>query len=219
MEDALAAFESATMKGLRLRRALLRDNDPALAILDLANRNRAALILMPTFGTGPYRKLVLGSITEKVLQGADCPVWTSAHVVGRMGYEPRPIRRLVCAVDRDSRARRVLEWVRDFSRKIKAAVTVVHAVSPFQREPESLWSHERRRDAEAALNRRLDELEFRADVHVETGEVTPVVGRASENLNADLLVIGRSSESGRFGSIATNSYSLIRHSHCPVVSV
>jgi nucleotide-binding universal stress UspA family protein len=57
-------------------------------------------------------------------------------------------------------------------------------------------------------------------LRVQNGDnVTPVVTTATKNLNADLLVIGRSSEGSPFGSIETNSYSLIRNSNCPVVSV
>jgi nucleotide-binding universal stress UspA family protein len=219
LKERLESFERTTLEGLGVRRLLLRGNDPARAILELERCAGIDAILMPTYGTGPFRKLNLGSVTESVLQRADCPVWTNVHQEGTLYFDRKAIRKIVCAVDRDSRARRVLAWARDFSRTVGAALTLVHATAPVHRTRENGWPEELRRNGEAALNRRLDEFGFQADVHVEIGNVTPVVTMATKNLNADLLVIGRSTESGPFGSIETNSYSLIRHSNCPVVSV
>ena len=134
-------------------------------------------------------------------------------------FDRKPIRKIVCAVDRDSRARSVLAWVRDFAGTLGAAVTVVHAITALPDLSRNSWSLQLRRDGEAAVKRRLHELAIRADLHVETGEVTPVVMAALRNTDADLLVIGRSTRSDPFGPIVTNSYSLIRHSNCPVISV
>ena len=130
------------------------------------------------------------------------------------------LRRIVCAVDRDARARQVLGWVRRLTRNIRASVTVVHAIPPGERlAAGARWAAELRREAREALQRRVDELGLWADVHVETGDVPAVVASAAENVDADLLVIGRSADSSSFGALLTNSYSLIRQSHCPVVSV
>ena len=174
---------------------------------------------MPTYGASPFRKLILGSVTEKILQDVDCPVCTGVHLDERMRFDRKPIRKIVCAVDRDSRARSVLAWVRDFAGALGAAVTVVHAITALPNLGRNSWSLQLRRDGEAAVERRLHELAIRADLHVETGEVTPVVMAALDNADADLLVIGRSTRSDPFGPIVTNSYSLIRHSNCPVISI
>ncbi len=217
--EKLDAFQRAALRGICHTRLLLSGRDPARPILDWAHRHDTDLILMPTYGTGPFRKLILGSVTESVLREAACPVWTSAHRDERLSHARTEFRRIVCAVDRDSRARRVIEWARDFARIAGAAVTVVHAVARSYRIAGSYWSEELRRDGEAALRRRLDELGVDAGIHVEIGDVTQVVTAAIENLDADLLVIGRNIESAPFGSIVTDSYSLIRHARCPVVSV
>jgi nucleotide-binding universal stress UspA family protein len=129
------------------------------------------------------------------------------------------IRRVICAVDRNPRARLVLRWVRDFRRAVGAHLTVVHVISPCYRESDSRWSEEFRRDAKAALYRRLDELQMTASVHVERGEVSPVVRSVIENTSADLLVIGKSFDRHGRGSLVSNAYSLIRQSNCPVISV
>ena len=219
VKERLESYQQASLEGLPRKNVISKDDDPGRAILELARRERMDLIMMPTYGTGPFRKLLLGSVAEKVLQGADCPVWTNTHVENRLCCEKRAIRAIVCAVDRDASGRRVLAWARDFARMIGVTLTVVHATSPFHHAPENGWSEQLRRDAKAALCRRLDELGMRAAIHLEAGEVSTVVTMATKNLNADLLVIGRNTDVARFDSIETNTYSLIRHSNCPVISV
>ena len=209
----------STVAGLKPTGVVVEGEDIGRAIVELARRDCIDLIVMPTYGNGPFRKLTLGSVTEKVVQAGHCPIWTTPHRTQRVKGISALMEKIVCAVDRDSRARQVLHWARDLALAVGADLTVVHAISEDHRARQSHWSKGRRRDARAALGRRLDELQMRATVHVETGEVTPVVGSAVENLAADLLVIGKRSDVRNCGSIISDSYSLIRNSNCPVVSV
>lgn len=48
--------------------------DPATIILDVADEERADLIIMSTHGRSGVNRWLLGSITERVLRHADCPV-------------------------------------------------------------------------------------------------------------------------------------------------
>lgn len=48
--------------------------DPALGITSFAHSNNVDLIMMPTHGYGPFRRLLLGSVTAKVLHDAHVPV-------------------------------------------------------------------------------------------------------------------------------------------------
>src|SRR5580658_1721688 len=54
--------------------------DPALVITDFAHSQDVDLIMMPSHGYGPFRSLLLGSVTAKVLHDAKVPVWTGAHL-------------------------------------------------------------------------------------------------------------------------------------------
>ncbi|HEU4642046.1 MAG TPA: universal stress protein [Gemmatimonadaceae bacterium] len=54
--------------------AVLVDERPARAILDLARHVGADLIAMSTHGRGGVRRLVLGSVADKVVRGADAAV-------------------------------------------------------------------------------------------------------------------------------------------------
>ena len=63
---------------------------------------QADLILMPTHGHGPFRRLLLGSVTSKVLHDAECPVWTGVHENKDRPAEPMTLKHVVCAVDLQS---------------------------------------------------------------------------------------------------------------------
>jgi len=54
---------------------------------------------------------------------------------------------------------------------------------------------------------------------VEGGDVAPVVRRAAEENQADLVVIGRGVLQELFGRMRTHVYSVIREAPCPVISV
>ena len=53
--------------------------DPVSAIVEQAGTMPADLIVMGTHGAGGFQHLILGSVTEKVLRKAPCPVLTVRH--------------------------------------------------------------------------------------------------------------------------------------------
>jgi len=58
---------------------VVNHGNPYTEILDLATAQRADVIVMSTHGrTGPQR-LIIGSVTEKIVRTAPCPVFTIRH--------------------------------------------------------------------------------------------------------------------------------------------
>ncbi len=66
------------LTGLTTRRIVIR-GDPASAIVQMAEDEKADLIMMPSYGA-TFNQFLLGSVTAKVLNRIECPVWTGAHV-------------------------------------------------------------------------------------------------------------------------------------------
>jgi nucleotide-binding universal stress UspA family protein len=64
---------SARAKGL-LARALVRTGPPASAIADTARDERADLIVVGTHGRSGLDRLIVGSVAERVVRLAPCPV-------------------------------------------------------------------------------------------------------------------------------------------------
>ena len=64
---------------LEARHAVLTSNSPAVAIVDYAGRERIDLIVTGTNGRGGVAHLLMGSVAERVVRTAPCPVLTVRH--------------------------------------------------------------------------------------------------------------------------------------------
>ncbi len=64
---------------LPTRQVLLTSNAPASAIVDYAGRQHIDLIVTGTNGRGGMAHLLMGSIAERVVRTAPCPVLTVRH--------------------------------------------------------------------------------------------------------------------------------------------
>ncbi|MGH9141151.1 MAG: universal stress protein [Vicinamibacterales bacterium] len=64
---------------LPARSAILTSNAPATAIVDYAARERIDLIVTGTNGRGGVAHLLMGSVAERIVRTAPCPVLTVRH--------------------------------------------------------------------------------------------------------------------------------------------
>lgn len=53
---------------------VIREGDPGLLIADYADEVHADLIVMPSHGYHGVKRLLLGSVAERVLRHANCPI-------------------------------------------------------------------------------------------------------------------------------------------------
>jgi len=58
---------------------VMTSSSPAFAIIDYAKDHGIDLIVMGTHGRGPLAHLVMGSVAERVVRAASCPVLTVRH--------------------------------------------------------------------------------------------------------------------------------------------
>jgi universal stress protein A len=66
-------------KPLRSRSVLMRSGIPAAAIVDYAKESGIDIIVMGTHGRGAFAHLLMGSVAERVVRTAPCPVLTVRH--------------------------------------------------------------------------------------------------------------------------------------------
>jgi len=103
--------------------------EPAAKIAEIAKSWGADLVMMPTRGMGPFRRLLLGSATAKVLHDVPCPVWTGVHSENAPRLEQIGCKRVLCALHPgDSRAK-VLGWATLFADEHQATLKTVEALS------------------------------------------------------------------------------------------
>ena len=78
----------AQRSGLRARFAVGLANEPAMEIIRIAEGEKADLIVVATHGMSAWRRLAFGSVTEKIVRTADCPVL----VLRERSNAPEPLR-------------------------------------------------------------------------------------------------------------------------------
>ena len=103
------------------------EGDPVGAILDRATAWDADLIVMGTHGRTGLERLVVGSVTEKVLRKASCPVLT----VPRRVVTPRSglrFGRILCPVDFSRASLRAMDYAASFASAGGPGVYLLHVI-------------------------------------------------------------------------------------------
>jgi nucleotide-binding universal stress UspA family protein len=195
--------------------------DPAEQIIEYTRSHPTDLIVMPIRGGGALRKLLRGSVTDKVLRGANCPVWTGV-TIGRALPRQTRIAKVACAVDLGPTTADVLQWASDFARSQGARLTVIHASSQLVPRIGVVHDPEWREHVARVMRKELAEVAAsagsKAEIMLVPGEPDAAVSAAAERSSADVLVIGRTPGgfSRWFGS---NADGIIRQARCAVISV
>lgn len=74
-----AAISDEDRLQLKASAVVLKSSAPASAIVAYAQESRTGLIVMGTHGRGGVAHLLMGSVSERVVQTAPCPVLTVRH--------------------------------------------------------------------------------------------------------------------------------------------
>jgi nucleotide-binding universal stress UspA family protein len=219
----LNAFLADEFKYFNINRQCVT-GDPASQIAQLARSWNPDLIMMPSHGLGFFRRLLLGSVTAKVLHDVDCPVWTGAHADKAPPLERIGCSRVLCAVDLTERSGSVLQWAAGLAREYDAQLGIVHAIPSVEASAAAQFlDREYVADVEVVAEKAIARLQEAAGtdavVLVDGGETSQVVRCATKEFKADLLVIGRHSRTGLAGHLRHSAYGILRESLCPVISI
>lgn len=97
---------------------------PSRVIVDLARARGSNLIVMGTHGRRGFERALLGSVVERVLRHAPCPVLSVGPPSA--AAELREVRRLLVPVDFSENSEHALGFALEFGRLLGAEVEVVH---------------------------------------------------------------------------------------------
>jgi nucleotide-binding universal stress UspA family protein len=230
-----AEFVAASADQGRLN-VLVDVGHPIARILERAERLPADLIVMGTHGASGFEHLVLGSVTEKVLRKARCPVLTvppRAQATSRL-----PFKRVLCAIDFSDPSLGALDSAVSLARESNATLTLVHVLQwPWEEPPAPVLEElphdqgvalaEFRRYTEQTALKRMQELVAsscdlpnRARVRLESGRAYAQILKVAEEEGTDLMVIGvhgrGAVDVALFGSTANQ---VVRRATCPVLTL
>ncbi len=218
----MADFAAEMFPGAHLEQALEEGDAPA--VIERAIKDRGAdLIMMPTHGLGPLRRMLLGSVTAKVLHDATTPVWTGTGAA-LTGHTPNiPYQSVLCAVDLDEgEAKAVLVAADAIARSYLARLSILHVVDTPRASYEFDFTQLRKEVMDAAefrLREMKTSLGIDAPHRVVEGGITEGVRRAAGQESADLIVTGRGHSLGTVSRIWSHLYPLVREAPCPVLSI
>lgn len=201
--------------------AVLLEGDVSDALVSIARTRNADLLLMGTHGRAGIERIVQGSVAERVMRVAPCPLLSvRGDVIRPADFETRRARaRVVAGVDLGPESKSVVREAASFAKQLGASLVLVHATGPaggLERD-----GHDAQ--ARASLER-LAGLPRLEGLHVTCtaipGSAADALLDAASSLGAAWLVAGSHRRSGPsrwlLGSVAE---SLMRAAPCPVLVV
>jgi len=222
LKERLEGSLTDRFPGLNVQR-VAELGDPSETITSFARENGVDLIMMPSHGYGPFRSLLLGSVTAKVLHDTTCPVWTAAHVAEAPCRDHVAWSTLLCAVDGTPKSVALMRWTSQLAKEAGASLRLVHAVPAMQSFPARQMDREFEesmcKQAHEAIERLAESAGITAELCVTPGHVAEIVSDEARRHGADLVVIGRGAMHEKLGRLRTHAHGIIRQAPCPVLSV
>jgi nucleotide-binding universal stress UspA family protein len=225
--DAFVALSRAD--GLDTRSSVV-DGAPVDAILEAAKADESELICLGTHGREGFERLVLGSVTEKVLRKAKCPVLTVSEPGDEKAAKPAVFKNILCAVDFATPSLKALEVSLSLAQEAAGRVMLFNAVEWFSEEPgweSGVSVPDYRVQMEEQVKKRLDEIvpsKVRDWCEVETivrsGKPYRELLSVAKEKGAELIVMGVRGRNPLdlmlFGSTTQH---VVRQAECPVLTI
>jgi nucleotide-binding universal stress UspA family protein len=189
---------------------------PVSSILSTAKQRDADLIIMGTHLRHGWRRALLGSVSDGVLHGSECPVLTVASRDHHTLIDgPSTITNIMCPVNFTNVAREALHVAARMTEAFNAHLTIVHVLEG--NEGVNITADEER--VRSWVKPELQDVCSYRELVVRGGAAERVLDCA-DDLGADLLVIGAQHQIFRDATVVgTTTERLIRFASCPVLVV
>ena len=235
LAEQVRAAASTRLEALRERAAAgdlevgceLVRGSAADAVANVAASLEADLVVMGTRGNTGLQHLLLGSVAERTVRTAPCPVLTVKADAARAR---EPISRILAATDFSKSSDAALEAAIDWAKRLGAELTLVHALrlqAPLVTPYEVVFPQNLLDQARDAASRKLEQaLEkaraagVAAKAQITSAPAVPALAEVAEEIGADLLVMGTRGHTGLahvlLGSVAERT---LRLASCAVLTV
>jgi nucleotide-binding universal stress UspA family protein len=206
---------------------LVESGPPAKQILARAKSLAADMIVIGTHGHSGFQHLVLGSVTEKVLRQAECPVLTippRARATSKL-----PFKSILCPIDFSDSSLSALDFALSLAREGDAGLTILHVLEfpdmPLTNQP--VPTLEYRRVAERDVTTKLAQLVPDADrerchpmTRLGDGKAYREILEVATEVRADLIVIGVHGRNPLdLMLLGSTTNQVVRRATCPVLTL
>ncbi len=195
-------------------------------ILSFAQERKADLIVIGTHGRRGYDRLVLGSVTNRVMRRACCPVLAvckpqrDSVATGEEREHVHRLNRILFCTDFSENSERALKWAISATEEYDAELTLLHVL-------EGVSSPAKTQEAIATASKQLDKLiptEARKTLKIKTavriGKPYQQIIELAEEAQIDMIAMavrGRGAlDLAVFGS---TTYRVLQLGPCPVLAV
>lgn len=241
-DDILAtirwSIEQAGATALNVR-PLAQEGRATELIVNCAAAMQADLLVMGTHGLGGFHRLLLGSVTEKVVRTALCPVLTVPPSAVATAPARIVFKKILCPIDYSPSSLKALQYALELGRQADGCVTALYALEyvdpeePLEPSPTdpchqaALENRSRRQQLLDRARARLHgQLAGEPRTWCEIEEVVAVnraykeiVQRAAAS-PMDLIVMGAQGSGGiELMLYGSNTQHVVRAATCPVLTV
>jgi nucleotide-binding universal stress UspA family protein len=224
-EQQLQDFAKTHTRGGVLPECSVHDGDVASAILDVADMQAVSLIVMGTHGLRGLDRALLGSVTDKVLRKAHCPVLAvrkPAHDLVAQAGSPNiiPLQRILCCTDFSDQSEQALEYAVSLATEYGGELTLLHVLEGVA---ESADIEDEIGKAKASLEKCLS---LEADKNRKTKTLVRIGSPYQQILELalesqpDLIVMGvRGRNALDLAVFGSTTYRVVQLGPCPVLVV
>ena len=223
--------------GLRID-AAVREGNVVREILAEADLRKADLLALGTHGRSGFDRVLLGSVTEKLLRKARCPVLTvPPHHPDAVVASPLVFKHIVCPVDFSDCSMSALKYAVALAQEVDGDLTVLYVVandltplpgqSPDGGLDHSISVAEFFIKREENVRRMLKEAvpaPVSTYCHVDTelrhGKPATEILRLAAERDSDLIVIGvRGRGAADLTVFGSTTQQVVRQASCPVLTI
>jgi nucleotide-binding universal stress UspA family protein len=239
-QDVLTKQTTHELRRLLIRAGVRVDRDPSLAqvvsavghpasaILTVAKRENADLIVMGTQGRSGARKMIFGSVTEQVLRTTPVPLLAVPPRASGRKLVGWPRKNIVCAVELAPGDQETVDAGAAVARAFDTALTLVHVVAPTLRQPwlsRAASDHDRlqlestRHRLEALAANVRTRVRSKVNTRAMLGSPADGIAAAAAATHAALIVLTLREGHGLFGPRQGSiTYRLLSSSAIPVLA-
>ncbi len=214
--DYLAAYVRNHLGDSPQVETMLLERSAVEAVVETATKLRADMIVMGTHGRSGVNRLMLGSVTEKILHETDRPVLTVREKSSGAEFSKVSIQQVLCPVNYTEIALKALEHAVEISKCFKAELLVLHVI-------ESESTDIKDEDEHYRLCAWIPEgVRARCSLKeiVRRGDAAEQIIEVASSARCDMIVLG--AQHKRFHDttvLGTTTIRVTRHAPCPVLTV